>query len=455
MKHHACAFAMASLVVITGHAAVSADEAKQLGGPVLTPMGAEKSGNKEGTIPAYDPKLISAPAGWDRKTMGYPDPWNEKPLYSITAKNAAQYADKIDGMADVFKKYPNFRMDVYPSHRHITFPKYVIDNTLKNATVCKGAQDGLKLEGCVYGGLPFPIPKTGREEMWNHLLSYGAFAATTNHLSTYVTPSSGQPVVESVLDMVTQYPYYDPAKAGRPVGDNDLFYTVRADFIGPARQVGTKLVLTYFVDQMKGSRIFQYVPGQRRVKLAPDLAYDTPAPTSGGTSTMDEQSGFLGALDRYDFKLVGKKEKLIQYDNFTLTDPKTCPDMKVASTVNFANPDCVRWEPHRVWVVEAKLRPGYRHIYPRRMFFWDEDTHGAGSSENYDAAGKLYRAVNLISFPYYGEGSDSHSEIVMDMQTGLWSLEGGMGGDGAAWYPGPKKEDVFFSPEALAGEGVR
>ena len=67
-------------------------------------------------------------------------------------------------------------------------------------------------------------------------------------------------------------------------------------------------------------------PGQRRVKLAPDLAYDTPAPMAGGSATMDDAIAFLGALDRFDFKLVGKKEKFIMYNNFKLNDHANCSD---------------------------------------------------------------------------------------------------------------------------------
>ena len=142
---------------------------------------------------------------------------------------------------------------------------------------------------------------------------------------------------------------------------------------------------------------------------------------------MDEQQGFLGALDRFDFKLIGKKEKYIMYNSFNLTDPRICSDTKVAANLHFADPDCVRWELHRVWKVEATLKPGFRHIYPKRIFYWDEDTHTAGATENYDAAGKLYRVGNAISFPFYEGASDAQSFVISDLQTGVWTLQGGMG----------------------------
>ena len=457
MKLHHQLMAIAVSTVFSGSvsAAVSAEEAKQLGGPVLTEFGAERAGNKEGTIPAHEPKLFKPPAGWDVKKQGYADPWNEKPLFAITAQNAAQYADKLDAMVEVFKKYPNFRMDIYPSHRTIVYPKAILDNTIKNATACKGEDDELKLSGC-YGGIMFPIPKSGRQEMWNHLMPYSSHAALTAALQTWVVPPSGSPAVQSTLVINTRWDLFDPATIGAPLKPGLNYYKARVDYTGPARQVGNKLLLFFSIDTLGvGNRVWSYIPGQRRVKLAPDLAYDTPSPSSGGASTMDEQSGFLGALDRYDFKLQGKKEKYIMYNNFTLTDPKACPDSKLTATKFFPNPDCGRWELHRVWKVEGTLKAGFRHIYPKRYFYWDEDSHAAGSTENYDSAGKLYRLGNLMSYPYYEGGSNAQSSVQMDMITGIWAGSGTMGVQGGAWYPTSVKDNLFFSPEALAGEGIR
>ena len=389
------------------------------------------------------------------KKQGSPDPWNEKPLFSITAQNAAQYADKLDAMVELFKKYPNFRMDIYPTHRTGVYPKAILDNTAKNTTACKGEDDDLKLSGC-YGGIMFPIPKTGRQEMWNHELSYSSWGAETDNLQTWVIPPSGPPALQSTLNIFTRWDLFDPATMGAPLKPGQLYYLPRVDFTGPARQVGNKLLLSYSIDTLGvGSRIWSYIPGQRRVKLAPDLAYDTPSPASGGASTMDEQSGYLGALDRYDFKLQGKKEKFIMYNSFNMTDPRACPDSKLTSTKNFPNPDCVRWELHRVWKVEGKLLPGYRHIYPRRVLYWDEDTHAAGSYESYDNAGKLYRVGNLIAYPFYEGGTNAQSSIQMDLVTGIWAGSGTMGIEGGAWHPAKVRDSRFYTPEALAGEGIR
>jgi hypothetical protein len=225
--------------------------------------------------------------------------------------------------------------------------------------------------------------------------------------------------------------------------------------VAPSRRVGEKLVLLdplNWVDY--GRRAYQYIPGQRRVKLAPDLAYDTPSPQGGGASLMDEQQIFLGAMDRFDFKLVGKREMYIPYNNFKLVDPAQCPD-SVSMKKAYLNPDCVRWELHRVWHVTATLKPGFRHAYHTRDFYFDEDAPGAGLGDNYDASGKLYRTTYTVMFPMYeGSGIQTDAFFVVDLNTGVYNYNGNCT-DTGGWYAVPIKPDVYYSAESLAAEGIR
>ena len=455
---------LSTAFVGSAFAAVSADEAKQLG-TTLTPWGAEKAGNKEGTIPAYTGEGTKKPASYNPKEPGQkPDPFNEKPLFSITAQNYTKYADKLQGSAEMFKRFPNFRMDIYPTHRSWIYPKYVNDNSLKNVTACKAIKNGLALEGC-YGGFPFPIPKTGNEAMWNHLTQYESLSFE-GLVSNYVTPISGAPV-RQVLTFLTQtYPYYDPARTG-PLPTNMVFWQVRTSDIAPARQAGGSVVLLDPLDWTTGGRrAYQYIPGQRRVKLAPDLAYDTPSPYSGGGQTMDDQKGFLGSMDRYDFKLIGKKEKYIPYNNYAQFHHATCDPQKAYGTPGYANPDCVRWELHRVWHVHATLKPEFRHVYKERDFFWDEDAPGGGVAENYDASGKLYRIINNMSMPFYeapgGVGGIAGSAfLTVDLITGVAGTGGTCtdaersGTSSCGVSPAPMRPPEWYSPEAMAAQGVR
>jgi hypothetical protein len=437
-------------------AAVSAEEAKQLG-TTLTVVGAEKAGNKEGTIPAYTGEGVKPPAGYDPKEpFRRPNPFpDEKPLFSITAQNYTQYADKLDGNVEMFKKYPNFRMDIYPTHRTSTYPKWVLDNTLKNATACKGIDNDLKLEGC-YGGIPFPIPKTGAQVMWNHLNSFTANAWEGDSRS-YIVANNGNVTLADGAKYYQQSAYYDQTSTVPSKGDT-IYWAVRVDSIAPARRVGEKLVLLDPLDTITvGRRAFQYIPGQRRVKLAPDLAYDTPSPTGGGIITMDDAKVYLGALDRFSWKMLPKKEKFVMANSFKITEHGACND-EVINTKSFMNPDCVRWELRRVWVAEGTVKPEFRHVYKRRVFFWDEDSGAVGTGENYDASGKLYRLSHSIAYPMYaGEGGGTAGDhtITYDLLTGASARQGSTANKGQGLTPTPPKKMVFFSPEALAGEGVR
>ena len=81
---------------------------------------------------------------------------------------------------------------------------------------------------------------------------------------------------------------------------------------------------------------------------------------------------FNGAPDRYDWKLIGKKELYIPYNAYRLDSPQ----LKYSDIIKpgHINRDLTRYELHRVWEVEATLKTGERHIYAKRHFFIDEDT---------------------------------------------------------------------------------
>ena len=447
-----------ALLALTGSAlaAVSAEEAKQLGGSELTVFGAEKAGNKDGMIPAYTGAGIKPHAEWNAKDPGRrPDPFGDKPLLTITAQNYMQHAERLsDFQKEMFKRYPDYKMNVFKTHRSMVFPKYVLDNTVKNATSCKTTDGGLQVTGC-YGGVPFPIPKTGNEVMWNHITFYGTVANYENQRTWHV-PANGNAFLASASKGVEQFPWYDPKRTGQ-IDGKEVIWQVRLDDYGPARAAGQKLVITDSVDMINvGRRAYQYLPGQRRVKLAPDLAYDTPSPTNGGVGTVDDAKLFLGALDRFNFKLVGKKEVFLAYNTHGMTDYKVCPEDKFTNTKHFPNPECMRWELHRVWVVESTLKAEFRHMYKKRVFYFDEDGYGAGLQESYDGSGKLFRAAYNTFYTYWEkDGGNDGSVVNLDFTTGAYVMQGTAGAPGAGFWPIEPKPSNFFSPEALAGEGIR
>lgn len=457
MRHQIKSIAAAIVLVMSypAYAAGTPEEISQLG-VTLTPWGAEKAGNKDGSIPAYTGP-IKPPASYNPAKPGVrPDPFaNEKPLYSIDAKNMDRYADKLsEGNKQMLRKYPGYRLDVYQSHRTANYPKYVLDNTRKNASQCKTAGNELQLVNC-YAGFPFPFPKTGNEVMWNRLWKFDAYSLESDGMSGYVVDTKGNITLTGVGKMWIHYPIYDPAKT-TPVALDEPYEKIRIDYTAPARKAGEKLIVLDPVDMVNsGRKAFSYLPGQRRVKLAPDISYDTPSPTGGGAGNVDEAAVWYGSLDRYNFKLVGKREMLIPYNTYKIRDASQCPSTVSMKTKNYLNPDCMRWELHRVWVVEATLKEGKRNAYTRRTIYWDEDLPGVGMSDNYDSTGNIYRVSHSLPITLYEtQGHSTDEWVTYDLATGNYTRQQDVT-DTGGWIVTPAKPPAFFSPEGMAGSGIR
>jgi len=446
------ALAIASLTAGSALAAVSADEAKQIG-TSLTAVGAEKAGNKDGTIPEYTGG-IKAPAGFQPGTTVRPDPFaDEKPRLVITGKDASAQGDKLtEGTKELLKRYPTMRVDVYPTHRTVVVPQRVLDNTLKNATGAKTAEGGVALEN-VMAGYPFPIPKTGSEAIWNHLLRYNGLGYDNPRYENWNVDSAGVPTLAVAADANWAWPIFDPKKSG-PISASDPYWMSKLQYVGPARRNGEALLLIDAVNPLKQPRrAWQYLPGQRRVRLAPDLAYDTPNPGAAGAGTYDDVSVFNGAIDRFDWKLIGKKEMYVPYSSYRLTYHKAAADI---TKPNHLNPDLVRWELHRVWVVEATLKPGQRHIYSKRTFYLDEDSWAALASDQYDARGQLYRSSFAFqSFSYDVQAPFVDTFAIYDFSSGVYNITGLFGPYNGLKYMTELPRDSFWSSEALAGAGLR
>src|SRR6185436_20712641 len=211
------AIAVATLVT-SAFAAVSADEAKQLG-TTLTAVGAEKAGNKEGTIPEYTGGLKDVPASFKKGSGIRPSPFeSEKPRLVIDAKSAAQYGDKLtDGTKELLKRYPSMRLDVYPTQRVVAFPAKVAANTAKNAVGTKSVNGGLGVEGML-PGVPFPMPKTGAEAMWNHLVRYTGVAYNVKY-ENWNVDAAGVPSLVTAGSLVNEFPLYDAKRGDTPAKD--------------------------------------------------------------------------------------------------------------------------------------------------------------------------------------------------------------------------------------------
>lgn len=428
-------------------AGVSADEAKALG-TTLTPIGAEKGANKDGTIPAWTGGTSTPPAGFKPGDGIRPNPYAaDKPRLVVDARNMAQHAEHLtEGTKALLQKYPSFRVDVYPTQRSVAFQKWVYDNTAKNALKAKTNNDGRSIEGA-HAGFPFPIPKSGYEAMWNHLVRFNGQAYEAKYRNLAVD-ANGRATLATEGVSTQEYPFWDNTRTSA-----DTYWKIKLSYTGPARRAGEALMLIDPLDiGTKDRRAWIYLPGQRRTKVAPDLSHDTPNPGTAGATTFDDTFIFNGSMDRFDFKLVGKKEMIVPYNAYTAVYQAKQDELLKP---NHLNPDLVRWELHRVWVVEATLREGKRHVYAKRTFYLDEDSWAALASDEYDARGQLYRTGFAYMAPSYdlpAPYTDMFGHY--DLVSRQYSLTGFIAETGGLRHTKPLPEREWTA-DALAGAGVR
>jgi len=358
----------------------------------LTPIGAERAGNADGSIPAWDGGLTQPPAGWTPQ-QGYVDPFpGDQPLFTITAENADQHAARLTpGMHAMLKKYPqHYRMQVYPTRRTAALPKDVTDRVREQAP--KVELNGFGLKNLGGSTTPFPIPGNGLEAIWNHLVRYvGGGTERIGH--SFPVRANGD---HFKIGFRSQRIYAQNMQDAEP---NRLFYAL-GYFTEPATLRGTIFLVHEPVDQVAEQRsAWIYNAGARRVRRAPDLNYDGVNDGSEGMIVTDQVDGYNGAPDRFEWKLIGKREMYIPYNTYRLSDKSLkYKDIIGRHTINA---DLVRYELHRVWVVEGTLKSGQRHVYGRRTFYLDEDSWSVVSEEAYDNRGGLWRVALLGMIQYY------------------------------------------------------
>ena len=441
----ACVLALNAARAIAG---VTPEEAARLKSD-LTPLGAEKAGNKDGTIPAWTGGYTT-PIPGDKPGGRRGDPFkDEKPLFSITAQNMEQYASKLtDGTKALLKKYPEFRVDVYKTHRTAVAPQWVYDNTFKNAT--KGHLDnGLPKD--VYGGTPFPIPKTATEVMWNHSLRWRGENWTVP-ANQYIITADGRTVLTSDTESERQMPYYFEGGSMADVEKRgNLYWRVRLVNLGPPIRAGEAIVGGSAIDF--NDLAWVYLTGQRRVRKLPSPCCDTPIPSAAGNITFDEVEVFTSRMDRFDWKLVGKQEMYVPYNVNRVLQPKT--DAEVIGKA-FIKPEFMRWELHRVWVVEANLRAGQRHQAPRNRYYCDEDTWACVLADRWDAKGQLWRTLYAMNFVAPDIPATAGGGFGMvDLLSGQAHVSDLATSKASQFAVKPRFPESVFSPESMAGESVR
>jgi hypothetical protein len=436
-------------------ARVSEQEAARLGGG-LTPVGALWDGNDAGTIPAWEPWPAQGDAGGENLTAeNFPDTIGkllaEEPKFVITADNYRQYADRLtEGHKALFELYPDYRMQVYPTHRNMGYPDRIEKYTKRNAT-------SAHLDGCndclrdAELGFPFPIPQSGAEAIWNHRLRWRGEHVRRNNDQAIVRPDGTVQITKLIENVKFPYTLLDDRERTRIEGEDDVMIYYQAETVAPPRTAGRFLLAWEHVGHRSG---WIYNPGLRRVRRIPNAGYDNSYEGTDGQQFYDQVDMYNGALDRYRYELVGKREILILYNNFAVNDPDLSYRDDLLGEQHF-NQALMRYELHRVWVVEATLREGFNHLFKRRTFYLDEDGWNIVAVDCYDNRDQLWKfqEAAVVQYPPL-RVTGGAPELIYDLQSGAYFATA-MSNEGEPNDYSVTYEDRYFSPQSLRRRATR
>ena len=418
----------------------------------LTPVGAERAGNADGTIPPWRGGLATD-AGTILSNGTPADPFvEEQPIFTVSAANLDQYEAMLSpGQIAMLKRYPDtFRLPVYASHRTVDLPDQVKQAAIHNVDNARLVNDGNGLEG-FQGAVAFPIPKSGLEVIWNHVTRHNGSSMRTISDSAAPYPN-GDYSITTTEQYITQRDQTTDYRPGR--ADDVLFYYSHR-IIAPARQIGEVVLVHETIDQVKNPRrSWLYNAGQRRVRRAPNMAYDFMGATTSGLRTADSRDMYNGAPDRFDWELVGKREMLVPYNSYRLASP----DLEYGQIVHqgHLNPEHKRYELHRVWEVVSTLKSNQRHVYSKRRFFIDEDSWAILTADHYDSRGELWRVGESHALHNYAQKTPiSAADVFHDLHSGRYIVTGMGNQQRMAYDFDYRASSSDYSPGALRSSGVR
>ena len=429
--------------------AIPADQIERLGRD-LTPLGGERAGNADGTVPEWTGGITEPPAGY---VFGehHPDPYaGDEPILTIDATNLDAHRDKLSvGHQRMLETYPTFKLLVYPTRRSASVPQRIYDATRSIAATAELVDDGNGVGGAVIG-TPFPIPSNGLEVIWNHLLRYRGESVSCTIGQAAVTRGGDYTLVKTALDVTLNYSL--PGMTEDRLDNTMVFF--KSKTVAPARLAGDILLVHETMNQVREPRrAWTYNPGQRRVRRAPDVAYDNPGTTSDGLRTADQFDMFNGAVNRYEWTLVGRREMYVPYNSYRLHSPEL--SFADILTPLHVNPEHLRYELHRVWVVEATLKEGARHIYKRRTLYVDEDSWQILVADIYDNRDQLWRVSEGHVINYYEKPLIWPTlEVHTDLQAGRY-LASGLDNEFSMCTYDTDFSPKDFTPAALRREGRR
>ncbi len=386
----------------------------------LTPLGGERAGNAAGTIPSWQGGLAEPPATY-RPGMHHPDPYaGDAPLYRVDARNLEQHQAQLPaGLQALLARHPDYFLQVFPTRRSAAAPQRIYDATRFNARSAELISGGNGVAG-VAAGIPFPLPQNGQQAIWNHIMRYRGEQISMHTNQAAVLANGAYNLIKLERDV---YFLYGRAGVTPQDLDNTLFY-YKYRVVAPAKLAGSALVVQETLDQVLAIRkAWRFNRGERRVRRLPMLAYDSLQPDTNGLATADVVDAYNGAPDRYQWQLLGKREMLVPYNSYAVHQ-QGIPYERILQRKTL-NPELLRYELHRVWLVEAELRKGFSHPYAKRRFYLDEDSWQILAVDLYDKSGELIglqesHPISYYQVPMFG----STLETLYDLKGACYFVDG-------------------------------
>lgn len=383
-------FAAAFMAMTAVGSSAMAQDVKGWPAPGLTPVGAELGANADGTIPAWEGGLVRPPRAWT-PDRSYLDPFpSDQPIARINTANLDAWRSKLSpGTQALLAASPDYYLPLFATRRTAVLPDAVVAAARKEAPGI--AVSGDSLTGRTVSTIPFPQPKTGSEVMWNHRLRYRG--GSGEHDEVWY-PVRDHRIVQRVA---YNERHVENIGLSTPTAAGIIF--VRAAFSAPPTMAGTRVFVHETIDASEDSRNWWVETAQKRVRRLTTPGYDDVPDGTDALRTRDQHDAFAGPLNRYDWKLVGKQELVVPYNTYDLFDKRLRAEHVFGA--HSIKPDFMRFELHRVWVVEATLKPGMRHLYGKRVFYIDEDSWSVLVEDVYDGRGKLWRVALHGLVQYY------------------------------------------------------
>ncbi len=390
-----------------------------------TPLGAERQGNAEGSIPPWTGGITTPPENYDpgrHEVDPFPD---DKPLYTINASNADDYQDILGpGQMALLQTYPDtWRLNVYRTRRSAALPEWVYDGIERNGTnIDPSVPLGKPLYEVARIGPPFPFPVTGEQVLWNHNLRWRGLRIKRALANTPVTQRGFYLLVRGEWDIA--FPYGTPEVTEFSRRHPNVMVALISKLTSPSLLANSASLVLEPIDHVESRRsTWVYLNSLRRVIRRPFQGYGFPSANTDSLRTIDEFELFNGATDRFDWQLLGKREMLIPYNSYRLHSSDLNTDDIVQA--GHINPDLARYELHRVWVVEGRLKKGEKHPYSRKIYYVDEDTWQVARSESYDRSGKLWRVAEAHALNFYTiPVTLSTLDVFHDLKNNRYLLEG-------------------------------